>query len=98
MKGIRGLIISLNREARIIFKAGLNCDGYFDADQLCNQIDNAIDIFEGITKNHAQGLFIFDNAPSHQKRADDALSARKSLRVFYALILLIVRLISLNRS
>jgi len=77
LKGIRRLIISLNREARIIFKAGLNCDGYFDADQLCNQIDNAINIFEGITKNHAQGLFIFDNAPSHQKRADDALSARK---------------------
>jgi hypothetical protein len=25
----------------------------------------------------SQGLFIFDNAPSHQKRASDALSARK---------------------
>jgi transposase len=44
---------------------------------LIAQIDNAIDIFEGRTKGLATGLFIFDNAPSHQKRADDALSARK---------------------
>ncbi|PPQ70445.1 hypothetical protein CVT26_013939 [Gymnopilus dilepis] len=29
------------------------------------------------TNGFATGLFIFDNAPSHQKRADDALSARK---------------------
>ena len=41
------------------------------------QVDHAIDIFEGRTNGLATGLFIFDNAPSHQKRADDALSARK---------------------
>lgn len=40
------------------------------------QVDKAIDIFEDRTKGFAQGLFIFDNAPSHQKRAADALSAR----------------------
>jgi hypothetical protein len=50
-------------------KAGKNCDGYFDADDLLRQVDNAIDIFEGLTKGWAQGLFLFDNAPSHQKRA-----------------------------
>jgi hypothetical protein len=44
---------------------------------LIAQVDNAIDIFEGRTNGLATGLFIFDNAPSHQKRADDALSARK---------------------
>ena len=37
----------------------------------------AIDIFEGKTNGFATGLFLFDNAPNHQKRAPDALSARK---------------------
>lgn len=40
-------------------------------------MDKAIDIFEGNTKGRAIGLFLFDNAPSHQRRAPDALSARK---------------------
>jgi len=44
---------------------------------LIQQVDHAIDIFEGKTNGFATGLFIFDNAPSHQKRALDALSARK---------------------
>src|SRR6267154_1805201 len=64
------------REARVIFKAGKNRDGFFDADDLLRQVDKAIDIFEGLTKGWAQGLFLFDNAPSHQKRAPDTLSAR----------------------
>jgi hypothetical protein len=67
----------LGREARIIFKPGINRDGYFTADDLLRQVDYAIDIFEGKTKGNSQGLFLFDNAPSHQKRAADALSARK---------------------
>lgn len=33
------------------------------------------DIFKWRTNGFATGLFIFDNAPSHQKRAPDALSA-----------------------
>ncbi|KAL1745130.1 hypothetical protein HDZ31DRAFT_23660, partial [Schizophyllum fasciatum] len=65
------------KDARIIFKAGKNRDGYFTAVELLAQVDNAIDIFEGRTKGFAQALFLFDNAPSHQKRASDALSARK---------------------
>jgi hypothetical protein len=67
----------LHRSARIVFKAGKNRDGYFSSDDLIAQVDNAIDIFEGRTNGLATGLFLFDNAPSHQKRADDALSARK---------------------
>ena len=67
----------MNREARILFKPGVNHDGYFDADDLQRQVDLAIDIFEGKTNGYAQGLFLFDNAPSHQKQAPDALSARK---------------------
>jgi hypothetical protein len=68
------------REARIIFKAGKNRDGFFDADDLLRQVDKAIDIFKGLTKGWAQGLFLFDNAPSHQKRALDALSARNMVK------------------
>jgi hypothetical protein len=44
---------------------------------LLAQVDHAIDIFEDRTNGFAQGLFLFDNAPSHQKRAANALSARK---------------------
>jgi hypothetical protein len=68
------------REARIIFKAGKNRDGWFDADNLLQQVDNAIDIFKGLTKGWAQGLFLFDNVPSHQKRAPDAISARNMVK------------------
>jgi hypothetical protein len=63
------------REAQIIFKAGKNRDGFFNADNLLRQVNKAIDIFEGLTKGWAQGLFLFDNTPSHQKRAPDAISA-----------------------
>ncbi|TEB25675.1 hypothetical protein FA13DRAFT_1756509 [Coprinellus micaceus] len=63
-------------DPRIFFKAGKNRDGYFVSDDLLRQVDRAIDAFEGNTKGRAQGLFLFDNAPSHQKRAPDALSAR----------------------
>lgn len=64
-------------EARLIFRAGKNRDGYFSAEDLLAQVDKAIDILESLTNGFATGLFLFDNAPSHQKRAPDALSARK---------------------
>lgn len=64
-------------DARVFFKAGKNRDGYFDAEDLLKQMNNVIDIFEGRTGRLATGLFLFDNAPSHQKRAPDALSAQK---------------------
>ena len=68
---------NLIRSACIVSKAGKNCDGYFTCDDLIEQVDKAIDIFEERTNGFVTGLFIFDNAPSHQKWADDALSARK---------------------
>lgn len=68
----------MGREARIFFKAGANRGGYFGAKELLEQVGHAIDVFEGKTRGEdVQGLFLFDNAPSHQKRALDAISARK---------------------
>ena len=68
------------RDARVLFKAGKNRDGWFSSEDLLAQVDRAIDVFEGLTKGYAQGLFLFDNAPSHQKRAPDAISARKMVK------------------
>ena len=48
-------ILTSTREARIIFKAGKNRDGYFDADNLLRQVDKAIDIFEGLTNGWCYG-------------------------------------------
>jgi len=39
-----------------------------------------INIFEGKANGLAQGLFLFDNAPSHLKRAADAISATKMVK------------------
>ncbi|KAF8957072.1 hypothetical protein BDZ97DRAFT_1603780, partial [Flammula alnicola] len=72
-----GRLTDGDEEARVFFKAGKGRDGYFDSEDLLQQVENAIDIFEGKTNGFATGLFLFDNAPSHQKRAQDALSARK---------------------
>jgi hypothetical protein len=44
---------------------------------MLDHTDHAIDIFESKAAKSATGLFIFDNAPTHLKRAEDALSARK---------------------
>jgi hypothetical protein len=68
------------REARVIFKAGKNRDGYFGAEEILTQVDSAIDIFEGLSKGNFRALFMLDNAPSHQKRALDALLAQKMLK------------------
>ena len=67
-----------------MFKPGKNRDGYFDTKELINQVDHAIDIFERKTNRYAKGLFVFDNVPSHQKRAADAISAKKMVKsVFF---------------
>jgi hypothetical protein len=70
-------VFSVFREAQIIFKAGKNRDGYFGAEELLAQVNSAINIFEGLSKGNFKALFLFDNTPSHQKRAADAISARK---------------------
>jgi hypothetical protein len=67
-------------DARVIFKLGKQRDGWFSANDLLTQVDRTIDIFEGLTKGWAQGLFLFDNAPSHRKRADDVISALQMVK------------------
>lgn len=59
----------------IEIKPGKNRDGYFSNDDLLVQVQHAIDLVRKLypNDNHA---FIFDNARSHSKRAEDALSAR----------------------
>ena len=61
------MLIMFVSEAHIMFKAGTNHDGWFSADDLLKQVKNVIDIFEAKTNNFVTGLFMFDNAPSHQK-------------------------------
>ena len=78
----------------MLFRPGKNREGWFTADHLLAQVDRTIDIFDRLTNGHAQGLFLFDNAPSHQKRADDALSARMMVKgasyfYFFQLVTLI---------
>ena len=68
------------REAHVVFKPGKNRDGYFDSEVLIAQVNCAIDIFECKTNSLAQGLFLFNNAPSHMKRASDAISATKMVK------------------
>ena len=51
-------------EARVFFKAGKNRDGYFDADDMLQQVENAIDIFESRTNGFATGLFYLITPPA----------------------------------
>ena len=47
--------------------------GYFTNEMLISQVHDAIDIFES-KYPEAQGMWIFDNAPSHMKKPEDALN------------------------
>lgn len=63
------------KSARILFRAGKNRDGYFTHDEVLQQLSTAISILKEDypDDNH---IIILDNAPSHLKRGDQALSAR----------------------
>ncbi len=80
-----------------MFKPGKNRDGYFGTEEIIAQVDCAIDIFEHKTNGLAQGLFMFDNAPSHQKCGDDAISSTKMVKsafmfFFFTLFVLLISL------
>jgi hypothetical protein len=72
-----------NSEACILIKPGKNRDGYFTNEDLVTQVDCAIDIFNTKTSGSVQGLWMFDNAPNHMKRAANALSAREMPKGVY---------------
>jgi len=63
-------------EARVLFKAGKNREGYFTNDDILNQANKAMDILEKYYPDEDHVL-VFDNASTHQKRPDGALSARR---------------------
>ena len=62
-------------KAWVLLKAGKNREGYFTNDNILAQADKAMDILEKHYPNE-EHVFIFDNATTHTKRADGALSAR----------------------
>lgn len=63
-------------EARVLFKAGANRDGYFTNEEILEQATHAMDILEKYFPDD-QHIFVYDNARTHLKRAPDALSARQ---------------------
>jgi len=68
------------RTLHVTFKASKNRDGYFDNDNLIQQVELSMDIFEDKTHGFKRALFLFDNTTLHQKRAPDALSAHKMVK------------------
>ena len=63
-----------SKEACIFFKAGKNREGYFTNEDILNQAATAMDI---LTEHfpHEKHVLVFDNASTHLKRSDTALSA-----------------------
>lgn len=62
--------------AQRLFKPGKNHDGYFQSPDVLDQLTSAMDILDRDYPDEDH-VFIIDNATTHLKRADDALSARK---------------------
>jgi hypothetical protein len=65
-----------SESAQVLFKPGQNRKGYFTNAEICDQATKAMDILSRHypDKDH---VFVFDNATTHTKRADTALSATK---------------------
>jgi hypothetical protein len=63
-------------DARVLLKPGKNRDGYFTNDEVLEQVTAAMNILKEQYPNEDHVL-VFDNAKTHSKRADDALSARR---------------------
>ena len=60
--------------ARIVMKPGKNKDGYFMCNEIIAQAQKAMDICTKYWPEF-EHVFIYDNAPTHLKRAEDSLSA-----------------------
>jgi len=64
------------RSARRLFKPGKNCDGYFTNQDIQEQAQDAMDIVLELYVEFGH-IFVYDNATTHLKRAEDTLSARR---------------------
>ncbi|EIN05547.1 hypothetical protein PUNSTDRAFT_115955 [Punctularia strigosozonata HHB-11173 SS5] len=64
------------KSARRLFKAGKSQDGWFTNDDIIGQLQDAMDILDQFYPDE-EHVFVYDNATTHLKRADDALSARR---------------------
>jgi DNA-directed RNA polymerase subunit N (RpoN/RPB10) len=64
------------KEARVIFKAGINREGYFTNEDILKQSTTAMDILAEYYP-HEDHRFVFDNASTHLMRSGTALSARR---------------------
>ena len=64
-----------NDNARVLFKVGRSRDGYFTNKDVLRQTQRALDILQVHYPNDDH-ILIFDNAATHLKRPDEALSAR----------------------
>jgi hypothetical protein len=62
-------------EARILFKAGKNRDGYFTNDDVLEHATRAMDLLEQHYPDD-QHVFVYDNATTHTARPANSLSAR----------------------
>ncbi|TFK89911.1 hypothetical protein K466DRAFT_574542 [Polyporus arcularius HHB13444] len=62
--------------ARRLFRPGKNRDGYFTNADVIEQFEEAADIAQARWPDE-DIVFVLDNAPTHLKRAPDALSARQ---------------------
>ena len=61
-------------EAQVLFKAGENREGYFTSEDILKQAEKAINILEKHYPNEDHVL-VYDNATTHLKCTDGALSA-----------------------
>jgi len=65
------------QQARVLFKAGKAWEGYFTNEDILRQATKAMDILQNNYQSELH-VFIFDNATTHLKRVDNALSAHKN--------------------
>ena len=65
-----------SESVQVLFKAGKAREGYFTNEDILYQATNAMDILEKHYPNEDHVL-VFDNATTHMKWADNALSARR---------------------
>jgi hypothetical protein len=65
-----------NERARVTLRPGKGRDGYFSCGEVLEQLAAAMDILD---KHYAsyEHVFVLDNARTHTKRAESALSARR---------------------